>query len=99
MARGPRIDVVLGSIFGRLPRSDNAHQVVGAEVVVSRLHLGRNLVVRLGRDRVESRDQLRVVVKRPKGQDFGHGSTEYSAAIGTSVAATRKSCGALKADR
>jgi hypothetical protein len=38
-------------------------------------------------------------VKRPKGQDFGHGSTEYSAAIGTSVAATRKSCGALKADR
>ena len=75
VTRGAHINIVLRAVFGKPASADDAHQVVGAQAVVASLHIGRDFVVRLRYDASECGDGLRMVMKRPKRQDFGHGNS------------------------
>ena len=66
------VPVLSGVVAGVLFPQDDAHQVVRAGGVVAVLHLRSDLVVGLGDD-LWDRDPGRVITKRAKGFNVGHG--------------------------
>jgi hypothetical protein len=70
--RRTRVPVVSRMVAGVLFPQDDTHQVVRAGSIVAILHLRGDLVVRLG-DNLWDRDPVRVITKRAKGFDEGHG--------------------------
>src|SRR5690242_15597289 len=68
-----RVNVVAIAVAGIALAEDNAHQVVGAGLVIARLHGGRNFVVRLGHN-LPQRDTGRVVAQGAKRKDLCHES-------------------------
>ncbi len=47
VARRAHVDVVHGVVLGQRAPANDADQILRAQAVVTRLHLGRNLVIRL----------------------------------------------------